>query len=554
MTRSTGRDAFLSILADEGVTHVFGNPGTTELAIMEALGEQERLRFVLGLQESIVLAMADGFARASGRITACNVHVAPGLGNAMGALYSAAFCRSPVIVTAGQQEQGHGLQEPLLYGPLVEMARPLAKWAIEVTRAEDLPRILRRAAKIATTPPCGPVFISLPGDVLDASVEIDFGRSTRVERATRPSDEAIERLAKRLLAAERPVIVAGTELSTYSAWAEAAALAELLGAPVHQQSVPDAAHFPSDHPVYMGTLSRDQKKVNATLAAHDLAIWLGGDALRMSVYSPVDPLPAGLPVVHITEADWDLGKNFAAEFALHANVKDTLAALLPKLRAMQSPAQAAAAKARLAKAEPENWSARRAKLAAEFEKSASATPIDHRLLMKRVADAVPANAIVVEEALTATPSLLQMLRYRDPQGFMGMASGGIGFAVPGAVGASFGAPGRPVVAVVGDGSAMYSIQALWTAANAKLPVTWAVVNNSSYRILKERMVSFRGKRSFGGMDMRQPAIDFVALAQSLGVKAVRVSDPKDIDGAMREATAAGEPRLVDFQVQDGFGG
>ena len=554
MTRSTGRDAFLSILADEGVTHVFGNPGTTELAIMEALGEQDRLRFVLGLQESIVLAMADGYARACGRITACNVHVAPGLGNAMGALYSAAFCRSPVIVTAGQQEQGHGLQEPLLYGPLVEMARPLAKWAVEVTRAEDLPRILRRAAKIATAPPCGPVFISLPGDVLDATTEADFGCSTRVERAMRPADEALDRLAQRVMAAERPVILAGTELATHAAWAEAVALAETLGAPVYQQSVPDAAHFPSEHPAYMGTLPRDQKKVNDTLAAHDLAIWLGGDSLRMSVYSPADPLPAGMPVVHVTEAGWDLGKNFAAEFALQANVKETLLALLPRLRARQSPTQAAAAKARLAACVANNWASRRARLAAEFEQHASASPIDHRLLMKRIADTVPADAIVVEEALTATPSLLSMLRYRDPQGFMGMASGGIGFAVPGAVGAALGVPGRPVVAVVGDGSAMYSIQALWTAANARLPVTWAVVNNSSYRILKERMVSFRGKRSFGGMDMRKPAIDFVALAQSLGVKAVRVADPKDIDGAMREATAAGEPRLIDFQVQDGFGG
>ena len=553
MAKSTGRDAFLSILADEGVDHVFGNPGTTELAIMEALGARSDLRFVLGLQESIVLAMADGFARASNRITACNVHVAPGLGNAMGALYSASFCRSPVIVTAGQQEQGHGLMEPLLYGPLVQMAQPLVKWAVEVTRVEDLPRILRRAAKIATTPPMGPVFISLPGDILDGEAVLDLGRSTRVERASRPSDELVERVASRLLAAQRPVIIAGTEIATHAAWAECAALAEAIGAPVYQQTVPDAAHFPSAHPAYMGTLPRDQKKVRDTLAAHDLLVSIGGDSLRMSVYSPVEPLPAGMPVIQLSEADWDLGKNFPAEIALHANVRETLAAVLARLAGQRKPAQASSAAARLAALATTNWTARRAKLAAGFGKQAGDTPIDPRYLMMRIADALPHDAVVVEEALTATPSLLQMLHYRDPKGLMGMASGGIGFAVPGAVGASLALPGRPVVAVVGDGSAMYSIQALWTAANAGLPVTWAVVNNSSYRILKERMVAFRGARAFGGMDMRDPPIDFVALAQSLGVRAVRVTDPRDIDSVMREATASGKPRLIDFAVKDGFG-
>src|SRR5690242_14417437 len=184
----TGRAAFLQLLASEGVDTLFGNPGTTELAIMEALGAQSDLRYVLGLQEGIVMSMAEGYARASGRLAACNVHVAPGLGNAMGALYSAKFYGSPVLITAGQQEQGHGLLEPMLYDPLVPIAQPLVKWAVEVSRVQDLPRIVRRAAKVATTPPTGPVFISLPGDILDGEAELDLGRPTRVDATTRPSD------------------------------------------------------------------------------------------------------------------------------------------------------------------------------------------------------------------------------------------------------------------------------------------------------------------------------------------------------------------------------
>src|SRR5262245_43027755 len=234
MTNTNGRSVFLQLLADEGVTHLFGNPGTTELPIMEVVPDFPQLKFVLGLQEAIVLGMADGFCRASQQLAAANVHVMPGLGNAMGALYNAKFAGSPVILTAGQQEQGHGLLEPLLYEPLVPVAQPLVKWAVEVTRAADLPRILHRAAKIALTPPTGPVFLSLPGDVLDETLELDLAQPVRVESSSRPSDETLATLAQRLQAARRPAILAGQELAQHEAFAEASELAELLGAAVYQ--------------------------------------------------------------------------------------------------------------------------------------------------------------------------------------------------------------------------------------------------------------------------------------------------------------------------------
>src|SRR6202034_3294084 len=194
------------------------------------------------------VAIADGFSRASGRLVACNVHVAPGLGNAMGSLYNAQFTGTPMILTAGQQEQGHGLMEPLLFGPLVRMAEPLVKWAVEVTRLEDLPRIVRRAAKIATTPPTGPVFISLPGDVLNAEAGIDLGRPTRVDTRVAPSAEALQALVRRILSAERPVIVVGDEIVKSDAIDDAARLASVLGAHVYQQTVANGAHFLWDHP------------------------------------------------------------------------------------------------------------------------------------------------------------------------------------------------------------------------------------------------------------------------------------------------------------------
>src|SRR5258708_30705012 len=254
VNRITGRSAFLALLKDEGITHLFGNPGTTELPIMHARKEHPDVAYVVGMRESLVVAIGDGYSGASGRLVACNVHVAPGLGNAMGSLFNAKFTGTPMILTAGQQEQGHGLMEPVLYGPLVQMAEPLVKWAVEVTRLEDLPRIVRRAAKIATTPPTGPVFISLPGDILNSEAGIDLRRSTRVDTRVRPSDEALQALVTRILKAQRPVIVTGDEIVKSDALHEAAQLAETLGAPADQCATTYGAHVLSESPCFMGAL------------------------------------------------------------------------------------------------------------------------------------------------------------------------------------------------------------------------------------------------------------------------------------------------------------
>ncbi len=549
-TTLTGRSAFLRLLLDEGVSHMFGNPGTTELPIMEVMPDYPQLKYVLGLYESVVVGMADGYARASNRLVACNVHVAPGLGNAMGALYNAKFSGSPLILTAGQQEQGHGLLEPLLYAPLVPVAQPFVKWAVEVTRAADLPLVIRRAAKIALTPPTGPVFISLPGDVLEQEVEFTPAPPTRVDARNRPSDDALARIAARLLAASNPVIIAGQELALHDAFAEAAELAELLGAGVYQQTIPYSAQFPTEHRAYLGALTRNQKLVRDALAPFDLALCLGADLLRMSVYSPVDPLPEGMAVVHVSERDWELGKNHPTEFALQANVKETLRALLPLLRA----ARPAAAERRLAALAPRNWSAQRDKARVAALEAAEEKPIDPRYLMLRLAESLPKDAVVVEEALTSALSLPAFLALREPKSYYGLASGGLGFALPGAIGVSLALPGRPVVAVVGDGSAMYGIQALWSAAHENVPVTYVITNNRSYRILKERLISMRHSDKFIGMDIREPAIDYCALAQSMGVPAKRVLEPQDFAPALREAVASGGPRLIEVMVADGFGG
>ncbi|HKB52397.1 MAG TPA: thiamine pyrophosphate-dependent enzyme [Ramlibacter sp.] len=545
-----GGDAFIRLLRDEGVTHLFGNPGTTELGIMESVAHRPDLRFVLGLQESCVVGMADGFARASGRLVACNLHAAPGLGNAMGALYSAKFSGSPMIVTAGQQETGHGLQEPMLYAPLVPIAQPLVKWAIEVPRLADLPRIVHRAAKVALTAPTGPVFLSLPGDVMDGTGELDLGQPTRVEHRVRPADAVLAQLASRLLQAQRPVIIAGREVAAGDAFAQLAHVAELLGAGVFHEPIPYNARFDTGHPLFLGDLTRNQQTARALLEPFDLVVCIGADLLRMSVHSAVDPLPAGMPVVHLSNRDWELGKNHATELAICADVTETLRALLPLLSSGRSASYAQAASQRAAALGERNWGARAEAARTKLRSAPAATPIEAAWLMMTLADVLPRDAIVVEEALTAAPALSTFLSVHSPTGFYGLASGGLGFALPGAVGISLAHPGRPVVAAVGDGSAMYGVQALWTAAQQRLPITYVVINNGGYRILRERLLARGRSRSFVGMEITEPPLDFVAMARGFGLPAVRVDEPGRLSGALQSAIAAGRPSLLDVVVAD----
>jgi benzoylformate decarboxylase len=544
-----GSTAFLSLLVDEGVTHLFGNPGTTELPLMAALPQCPEIAYVLGAQEAAVVAMADGYARASGRLAVCNVHVAPGLGNAMGSLFNAMWVGSPLIVTAGQHEVGHGLTEPMLYAPLEPMARPHVKWAVEITRLVDLPRAVRRAAKVALAPPTGPVFLSLPGDILNDDAEIDLGRRNRIDAGNRPADATLDALAGRLLAADRPVLVCGHEVNTRRALEPAAELATLLGAAVYQDTIPSAAPFVSSHDCYLGMLSRDQRDVAQRLGDYDLLVCLGTDLLRMSVPGAVSPLPPGLPVVQIGERSADLAKNYPTEVAIQANVHATLSALNAVLRARRTVVQATAADRRIDALRPTNWSSHRAALASSLE-ARTDRPIDPDVLMLRIAEALPDDAIVVDEGLTSTRAFPQLFPYRDAWSYYGLASGGIGFAIAGAIGIRLAVPNRPLVAIIGDGSAMYNIQALWTAAHLKLQMVYVIANNRGYRILKQRVRARYGVEQFVGMDMSQPPVDFAALAASMGVRAHRIIEPGEVAPALEEAMAHDGPTLLDVLVDD----
>ncbi len=556
MPRIAGKRAFLELLRQEGVELIFGNPGTTELPLMDALAVEEGIGYVLGLQEAAVLAMADGYAQASGRLAVVNLHVAPGLGNAMGMLYDAKKAGSPLLVTAGQHDQSFTFSEPLLWDELPRLAEPLVKWSAEVRRLQDLPRAVHRAAKTALAPPTGPVFLSLPGDILTAEAEIDLGRPSRIAPAIRGDADAIEEAAALLAAAERPVLIAGDIVAQRRAHAELAALAELLGAPVWAEGVPNTASFPASNPLFRGAMTRSQPVIRGILEQHDLLFSVGGDLFTLSLPHATEPVPPDLPIIHLDTDPWEIGKNFAASVAILADPKASLPELAAATRRRMSPAQQEAAAARLA-ATRRAIAAEREALMAKARAEAALHPLRPLPLLHAVGAALPPEAIIVDETISSGAGLRQLLKSDDPKSFYGLRGGGIGWGLPAAIGVKLAEPRRPVVALIGDGSALYTCQALWTAARQRLAgLVFLILDNGAYRILKQRTNALQALAAqtdrYVGMDLTDPAIDFPGLARSFGIAAERAATIEEALAALRRGLAASAPLLIDVVLDGSF--
>jgi benzoylformate decarboxylase len=555
MAYLAGKQAFLRILADEGVSVMFGNPGTTELPLMDGLAREPGIRYVLALQEAVAISMADAYALASGGLGAVNVHVSPGLGNAMGMLYDAYKAGAPLLVTAGQHDQCFTVTEPILWSDLPPVARPYVKWSTELHRLEDLPRVVRRAVKTALAQPTGPVFLSLPVDVLNSERELDLGASTRVASRIVGDRRAIDEAARLLARAERPLLVVGDAVAHGDALTEMVELAELVGCPVLNEGVASTCSFPFGHPLSAGSFPRLGPQIRALLSRHDLLFSVGGDLFTLSLPSDVEPVPEGLTIVHLDVDPWELGKNYPTAVAVHGDLKATLPDLGEALRRHTGAKGHPDAARRLAAARASH-ERERAALAAQADTAAARTPMAPLTLVREIARAVPDHATIVDETISSGAGVRQFFRCADAKSFFGLRGGGIGWGLPAALGVKLALGDRPVVAMIGDGSAMYTNQALWTAAHESLAVVYVIFNNGSYRILKQRTHALKGFSAaddvYVGMDLDQPRIDFVGLARSLGVAGEHVEKAADVGGAIRRGLASGGPYLVDVSIDPAF--
>jgi benzoylformate decarboxylase len=552
----TGIEAFLNVLAAAGVTHIFGNPGTTELPLNDALVKDRRFQYIFGLQEIPVVAMADGYTMASGGVGVANVHICCGLGNAMGMLYNAHCSGSPLLLTAGQQDRRLRFEEPVLAGDMVSVVRPWTKWAAEVQRVQDVPSAVRRAMQTALTPPTGPVFLALPVDVqMEACDGLDLSPPSLTDRRVRPPLDALRRAARVLAEAKNPAILAGSRVTECAAIAELVAVAERLGAPVlaEQATAHGRVPFPTDHPLYADGLPLWSPDVRRVLADFDVLFVAGMNLLRGYIHhEPSRPIPEHLRLVQMDNDPWQIAKNYPVEVGLLGDLKAGLAELDQLLAGVVGAPQATAARARLERRTSER-SAKIEILKKKIDSEYQMKPMTPLTLMATLAKVLPANAAVVEEAITTTNGTLERLgALKDPSGYFGHRGWALGWGLGCALGVKLAWPNRPVLALLGDGAALYGIQGLWTAAHHRIPVTFILCNNAQYQILKHcgevMPLPNMAARHYLAMDLVQPEIDFVALAGALGVEARRVGEPEELSARVAASLAGDKPMLFEVPL------
>ena len=553
----TGVGAFLEILHRSGVRYIFGNPGTTELPINDALACDDRFRYILGLHEIPVTAMADGYSMASGRLGVVNVHICCGLGNAMGMIYNAHIEGSPILVVAGQQDRRLVLGGPVLGGDMLSVVRPWVKWACEVHRVEDVPNATRRAIQTAMTPPTGPVFLSLPLDLqTEAATGLDLRPASLPDRRIRPGIESIRQAAAMLAGAKNPAILAGSRVAESDACGRLAELAEQLGVPVYSEC--NTSHgrlpLPADHPLYLGALPLWTPDVRKLLEPHDILLVVGMNLLRLYIWQESDPpISASTRIIHLDVDPAEIGKNYPVDVGMIGDLREGLHELSATLEPMLASAQQRRAKEQIA-----SFRQVRAKQQHDLQSKINAEkeirPMTAAVLMDCIAKSAPPEIAFIEEATTTNQHLLERLGVlKDPKALFAHRGWALGWGIGCALGVKLAWPDRPVLGLIGDGASLYGIQGLWSAARYRIPVTFIIANNTQYKILKVcgdmLPLPEMQKRNYLGMDLTGPEIDFGGLARSFGVEAHRVSEPDELIERLRNSWSRSDALLLDVPIE-----
>jgi benzoylformate decarboxylase len=547
--KARGAEILLEILRSEGIRFIFGNPGTTELPLIDALVVNPDFRYVWGLQEATAVGMADGYAQASGKPAFVNLHTSGGLGHGMGAIMNAKIARAPMVVTAGQQDLRHILADPLLAADLVGMASPIAKWCFEPNSLDDLPLILRRAFHSSISPPRGPVFLSLPMNILDEIGSPRVVPPSRIELSN--VGVGLKELASGLLRfnGSRTVIVAGNDIAELGLGKAIARVAQLIGAPVYGASWPSVNNYSSIDPFWRGSLPTTAKGISEILGRYDCLLGLGGKSLVSIVYTMRDPIPDSIEFYHISEDANDLGYNDAPKLGIFGNVRATLEALAQELEP-NVPAGIIKQNIEYARQQKDIlWRGLMEQANTAIRGDEKIEPI---VAAREVLRPLPDGFLLVDEAPCSNLFTQAIHRSTGGRQYFHNRGGALGWGMPAAIGVSLARDHAPVLCMVGDGSAMYSPQALWSAVHEEVPVVFVVLNNLEYGILKNFMLSqpqYNAKEhGFLAMDLCHPEVDFQSLAKSMGVDSTFADSHRKISEAVKAALNTGKPHLIEIAV------
>ena len=550
MARMTGKRALMEMLRAEGIEYIFGNPGTSEGPILDELENYPDIRYMLAVQEGAAMGMADAYARYRGEPAFVNLHIETGLANGVSLLANAAEGNTPLVLTSANKDI-----RKLAEGrtDLVEMVSQFCKWSAEVTHPEQVPSVMRRAFNEAKTPPMGPVYVAFSANALDDEAEMEIVPSHRAFTRTSPDANAIDEAVSILADAHNPVLIVGDRVGQSDGANAAVRLAETLGAKVYA-SYFSQVNFPTSHPQYLGLASPGMPAGKAMLEDADAVVAVGTPVFPGYFYFSGSALKPGVKLIHIDTDPTQIGRTEPTDVGIVADPRTAMDALSDALELRMSGAAQEAAKGRAASAADEKV-AQSAAWQARLEARRDISPMSTERMMTEIAAALPPDAIVVDDSVTTRASIFGALDFDEPGSLLGITGGALGWGMGGTMGVKMANPDRPVVGIIGDGSAMMTVQALWTAANSKIPVVYVICNNRAYRVLKLNMNLYKSEilgqenpeSDYIAMDFTTP-FDIAAVAEAMGVHGKKVEDPAEVGAALREAIALGKPAVLDISI------
>lgn len=553
MTERTGHRAVLEQFVTDGVRHIFGNPGTTEEGLLDALQDFPELKYILTLQETIAVMTADGYARATGRPAVVQIHSTPGLGNAIGALYQAHRGHSPLVVIGGDAGIRYKAMDAQMAGDLVAFAAPVTKWSTMVMDPASLLRVLRRAIKVAATPPMGPVYVCLPMDVLDAPAVEPVLPTVFPSTRAAPEGEVLDEAVGLLAAARKPMIFVGDGVAQSGAQDELTCVAELLGAEVWAADAGEV-NMSFVHPLYQGMTGHMFGADSRPITSSGDVNLICGTYLLPEVFPDLGNIFApGAKTIHIDLDAGAIAKNHPIDLGLVADPKRTLALLAARLRDEMTPDQVQDAKIRanaIGRAKRERIEVDRRR----DRDDRDVMPMAFSRFMEELAGRLPADAVIFDEALTNSPPVTRYIDVDRPGGYFLTRGGSLGVGIPGAIGVKLANPEKVVLGIAGDGGAMYTIQALWTAMRHGIDAKFIICNNRSYRLLQLNLLAFWKERGIEphdyplSFDLSAPDLRFAEIARSLDIEALRVERPEQCGPAIRQMLDHRGPFLLDVAL------
>ena len=547
----TGKQALLEMLKAEGVEFIFGNPGTSEGPIIDMLGDYPELRYILTLQESVAVGMGESYARATGKASFVSLHVDSGLANGIALMLDAYNTGTPMVVTSANydiRKTTEGLTD------LAELARPVTKWSVQLTHPDQIPGAIRRAFNEANSHPKGPVYVGFTANALEGSGDMNIIPSQPVFDEPRPNPEGIKAAADLLMRADRSIMMVGDRVSDDGAMNKAVDLAELLGLPVYGSRAAEVA-FPTNHPQFLGTLSLRMSDQRSILERADLVLAIGMDAFEELFYWGDVILNRETKLIHIDPVAGKVGKSEPTDVGIVAHCGLAIDELINQITPMLTSESKQAISNRVKLISDESHDSKKS-----FERSVEdkwdGKPITPARMMFELSNALPENAIVVDDSLSNRAMFRHYFQASERGDIRGVRGQSIGGGIGATMGTQCANPERPVFGVIGDGSAMMTIQGLWTAANDNIPCIFVICNNGMYRILRTNFNIYQkdvlGLSETSGENLLYSEFatpfDMAAIANSMGVHGERIIEPSEIKPAVDRAVASGKPALLDIII------